>query len=421
MPILLRFWRTLTHPLLIVVAIATVALVYFAHLALPQLPSSLANDALAADAWRQTTAATLLMGRLLGALGLNDLAGSLGVRILLPFVVIILLLSLADRLHLALATRRLQPPTEPLPTVRSKDWQCRPEDESEPDPLDSIYQRRQTFSGDDGADEIIVVDSNQNRLWLTLGIELGLLVGVLSLLLNLRLGWQVDGIGLEPGGSASLRPYSNNTLQLDAAGQMLRLCCQPQRSISVGITKSWGHSFAIRNVQQAPALQIRVLQNGTPLQVQAIEQGGTLSPVLLLRFPQARSERTVAIPARNLVLRAVAANNGGYLVEVLDATGAMRLSQEISAAADLSLDDLTFSLAPTHYLTLSVSRRPWLWLLWPALGLSLVGGVTRWYYPYSRAGFKYNAGGIGVRWQPQAGALFALNDRFPSESEANLE
>ena len=104
-----------------------------------------------------------------------------------------------------------------------------------------------------------------------------------------------------------------------------------------------------------------------------VEQGGSPEQELVLRFPQERSERAVAVPERNLFLRVVHTGPDQYNVEALDASSAVLLSQKIEGASSLILDDLELQFTPTRHLKLSVMSRPWLWLLIPGIIFILAG------------------------------------------------
>ena len=177
-------------------------------------------------------------------------------------------------------------------------------------------------------------------------------------------------------------------------------------------------------VQLGPAVKVRATANGQALTLQAIEQAGSPAEEVILRFPQARSERTIAIPDRSLVFRIVATGDQRFLVQGLDANSDMVGSQELEGPGVMRFDDIEVRLEPTHFVTLRVASRPWLWLLIPAGLITLVGLALRWRFPYVRWGWRSNEGGTTIRWQGQRGGrprlaeLVALLDLPPSEDPA---
>jgi len=160
----------------------------------------------------------------------------------------------------------------------------------------------------------------------------------------------------------------------------------------------------VRQTQMGPALRMDVLANEQSLLLQPIEQGGSPKQELVLRFPQERSERAVAILERNLFLRIVHTGPDQYNVEALDASSTVLLSQKIEGASSLQLDDMALHFTPTRHLKLGVASRPWLWLLIPGILCISAGLFTRWRFPYLRVGTLTDSTSMAMRWQGQQGA-----------------
>ncbi len=404
--VLPRLWRTLTHPLWLILLLILIAPAIAAHLWLPQAPTLLAGDTLARDAWLNETTSSIPAGGLLGALGLLDVTHSTLLALLICLLAVALLLRLYDRLHLAWATRHLAPPDRWLPHLNTLTHI-----QTDPTPsalwqhdLPPLLSRWQT-APEKAAPEIESCgDRHQYFNWPAALIEGGLILALCVFVLDLRTGWQIDPISLNPGDTASLAPFSSNTLSLDADAASLHLCCRPDQITPLTAAGMGGWSLRGRIQQIGSALALAATTNGQEVVLQAVEQSGAPTANLILRFPQPRSERAVAIPDRNLFLRLVAAEQGGFNLQALDAANNLLLAQTITDDTQIALGDLTLTLHPTHFVTLSLSSRPWLWLLLPTLLLTLAGLLCRWRFPYVRVGVRQNADGIAMRWQGQTGA-----------------
>ncbi len=416
---LTRAWRALSHPIWPVVLTVLILLFLLAHLLLPQVPTAMAGDAVAVDSWSTVTAGGMPFGELLHASSLFDLAGNRMLRFLLALSTAILVIRLSNRLWLAWCTRHLQAPSQTLPLTDVYEMIQPSTNPPQPGQPNHAAFFHRTSSQPSPADEDLGLwlgDRNQRLTWLTMLIEIGILLIVLTLLLNLQYGWQMADIDLSPGQTVSLSPLSDDTLSLDDSATMVSLCCENQISILAG--SGGGNTGLIRLLEQqvGPALIARATMDGEELPLQAIEQRGDLTTELIIRFPQERSERAIAIPNHNLLLRIVNAGPQSYRIQVLDASNAILLSDDILGDSNLSIDDLELSFRPTQSVTLSISARPYLWLLIPALFLLLVGLILRWRFPYVRLGVLNDSTGIAIRWQGQKGARPA-----PAELIADIE
>ena len=183
------------------------------------------------------------------------------------------------------------------------------------------------------------------------------MLALLALTLNLRLGWQTDLIELDPGEQISLMPLSAASIQLDDT-PLAEPCCVPGQLAPLVLDSQQRLGIAIRQQALNPALAVIANAQGERLDLQAIEQGGVQSTALALRFPQARTERAVAIPQRNLFLRIVNTGPHAFNLQALDASENVLLSQDVTAAATLPLDDLTLELIPTYFATFPRRQSP---------------------------------------------------------------
>lgn len=400
----MRIWAGLVHPLWLAPALTLTVVLLVAHVALPQAPTTLGDDAFALSAWRTAAAMTVPAGPLWARLGLLDLARSPWLRPLLALLALGLILRLSERLRLAWTTRRLTPPTQALPLTVVRD-----ETIALTRPTPSLAERMASWPGrahlETGADglEQWQGDRHQRWTWAAAGLEAGWLLVVAALWLNLRLGWQVDGLVLEPGAGVSPLPQGHLSLSLDSQATTLTLCC-PTATAPVTARRLGRPTLWVRVGPVYPALTLTATAAGEPLLLQAVEQGGAATSTLTLRFPQERAERGVAVPARNWFLRLVALDNETYSLQVVDAANNLLLTETLSGATTLVVADVTLQLQPTRAVAAAVMARPGVIVLAPALFLVIIGSVARVRFPYLRLGVRQNAYGLTLRWQGQQGA-----------------
>jgi hypothetical protein len=400
----MRIWAGLLHPLWLVPALILTVVLLAAHIALPQAPTVPGDDGLALSAWQTATAAQIPGGMLWARLGFLDLARHLWLRLLLVVLALALILRLSERLRLAWATRTLAPPLQALPLTAVRD-----ETVALTAPSPSLVVRMATWPGrshlETGADglEQWQGDRHQRWTWAAAGLETGWLLLVAALWVNLRWGWQVDGLVLEPGATVSPAPASHLVLGLDPQATTLSFCCPPTTA-PITARRLGRLTLWVRPGPIYPALTLTATAAGQPLLLQAVEQGGAAMPILTLRFPQERAERGVAVPDRNWFLRLVALGNDTYSLQVVDATNTLLLTTTITGETTLRLAEGTMELRPTRAVAAAVVARPGLVLLAPAWLLILIGGVARWRFPYLRLGLRRNAYGLALRWQGQGGA-----------------
>lgn len=412
-----RLLRILGHPLWLLILLSLTALAFAAHLWLPQAPTALGADVAARAAWQNTTAASLPAASLLSLLGLLDLAHNPGLRILIGLLAATLVLRLFDALLLAWSTRRLAPPERWLPRLNLIERQ-QPGSAGGPGwkpSLERLFERWQVASypaaGASAAYDEVFGDRNQRLTWAAILLELGLLLALLSLALNLSRGWQIDALSLGPGQSASLAPFSPDLVRLDESGATLELCCR--RVISAPLAPSLrlaAPGLRLSVQQLGAALSLSAEADGQVVPLQAVEQSSAPSPALVLRFPGERSERAVALPQRNLFLRLVALPGEQFSLQALDGANNVLLTETIAANATLMVGDVSLHVQPSHYALVSVVARPWQWLLIPACLLALTGLLLRWRFPYVRGGVRVGEGGAALRWQGQRGGRPRADD-----------
>jgi len=398
--VLAQVWRVLSHPVLLALLLTIAAGAMALHLWLPQLPTALTADPTASSAWLDKTAAQTPGGGVLRALGAFDLAHNAALRLLLPLLAAVLLIHLMNGALRTLAARQLAPPDVWLPGLRA--WDATLDAPLDEDAWSRICARLQPSVRvgpwqivEDDAKQLLC-DGHARGQWLSLLAEIGLLLALAALLLNLFSGWQADGLTLIPGGHVALAPYSEFTVGLNADASLLGICC-PQKEAPLargGIRLGF---VRVQVTDRDSALHVALKGSDGALKLRAIEQGDYTASDLVVHFPEVNSERAIAAPDANLFFRLVALDNGGFRVQALDAANQMLLSEEIHDATALSVaDDLTLYLRPTAFVIVRAWGRPWTWLLLPALLLILIGLTAR---PYWRAGVRMNGSEAALRWQ----------------------
>jgi len=201
-PLVARIWYVLAHPavlilLLILLLSACIALVW-----LPQAPTPMAEDSLARNAWLTTTAVQYPVGDFMRVLGLFDLAHNSFLMLLMILLVVVLAVRLVNRLQLAWLTRRLSAPLKVLPCTISYDFEM--ERTVEPEQWSGFYDHQFQRQGQDIDENTGLIrqwwgDRRQRWTWIATLLEVGLALLLLSLALNLRFGWQLDELILDPG------------------------------------------------------------------------------------------------------------------------------------------------------------------------------------------------------------------------------
>ncbi len=402
--LLAKLWRVFSHPILLVALMALAMILMGIHIWIPQLPTPLANDPVAASSWLERMANQFPGGGALRALGLFDLAHNLPFRALLAFLAAVLLLRFINGLIRVMHVHRLAPPVQWVPGLHA--WDVVVSDAA----VTSSWEAACGSSCSLPRVRVIELDESRERLcdchhrkqWLHLFLELGFIVALASLMLNLHAGWQLDGLALDPGQHASLAPYVNKDVLFSEDAMQIGLCCPAVSApLDQGGVADGGIWMAVD--ARGQAVHIALAKGTEALQLQAIEENARIAPHLIVHFPEVRSERAIAAPEANRAFRLVALGDGAFLVQVLGPGNDVLTSKEVSGDSVLPIGkDLTLHIEPTHYVVLRVQGRPWTWLLWPAALLAAVGMFARWRWPYWRLGIRSNEAGFAARWQGAA-------------------
>ncbi len=405
-----RVWRGLSSIWLVhglsLLGLAVLA----AQWALPQRPLSLGDDPLAAAAWLDGVTATIPGGAFWRALGFFDVAHSGWVRGVLILWAGVLILHGMNTILLAWHTRRLASPLQWLPGCQT--WEVMlPKSASE-------ITWQEACADICGAPRCAEIQEKEAHEWLCdchhrwqgarVLLDVGLGLMLVTVLLNLYGGWQVDPMVLDPGQRVSLAPYADKDVALSEDAGVLTLCCPETRaSVSAKGVAEGGIRVWVRRVGQAVDLTLE--KEGQPVALQALEEAPRLGAHLVVHFPETRSERAVAAPEVNLAFRLIALEGGGVRVQVLDPQGQTMLSQDVHEAMDLPIQTgVVLHVKPTTYVVLRAQGRPWTWLLWPAVLLWALGLGVHWRWPYCRMAARTHGAGTWVRWQapPRMQSLF---------------
>ncbi len=402
--LLAKIWRVFSHPLWMVILMALTAIMMMVHMWAPQLPSPLVNDPIAASTWLERMANQVPGGAMMRALGLFDLAHNLPLRALLAILGAVLLLQWMNGVLRVFSVRRLTPPEQWAPGLQA--WEVSVPAAS----MSTTWQeaclsycsqpRMQEMNAEDA--RVQLCDCHHRWQWLHLFLELGFLLALASFMLNLHGGWQLDGLVLDPGQHVSLAPYVDKDVLFSDDASQIELCC-PSVTASLDQGRVVDGSIWVNVVARGQAAKITLTKGARALQLQAIEENARIASQLIVHFPEARSERAIAVPEVSRAFRLAALGDGKFLVQVLGPGNDVLASKEVSGNSILPIDKgLTLHIEPTHYVVLRVQGRPWTWLLWPAALLAAVGLFARWRWPYWRMGVRSNDAGIVVRWQGAA-------------------
>ena len=411
-----RLWRVLRSPWLLVAALALIAAVLAAGQFLPQMPANTAEDPVARTRWLSSATGGSAWGEMSAALGLFEAWQSRLLQALLALAAILASVHLADALARRRALRRLPgalalpagEPGEPLPLDypatlhRLRAAAPRPPAATRDDlaaRLEGAFPAVVRPPGDgDQAERRLLALRNGQGAWLLPLLFAGLLMAVAALWANALLGWQVRPAAIAPGGGYA---YALHGVALDYTVTAQGADVAPRAVISATVGGAAGEvevggssTLGGARVRVAPGQAAFWLDAGETQLVRAgdAQGGGTLG----LLFPQVGSEELVVLPASNAGLRIVrlGSEQGAgdpsteprYLVELYERDNVeptQRFEIDIPRTVPLELTDgpVDVAFARLSAAEVTVSRRPWLWGLLPALLLAAVGALGLWKRP----------------------------------------
>jgi hypothetical protein len=406
----------LRSPWLLAGVLALIAAVLLAGQFLAQMPANVAEDPVARTRWLGSAAGGGAWGETAGVLGLFEAQQSRLLQGLLALAAILASVHLADALARWRALRRLPgvlalpagAPGEALPVDfpatlhRLRAAAPRPPDAT----LDDLAARLEgtfpsvTRAAGDGAqaERRLLAVRNGQGAWLLPLLYLGLLVAIAALWANALLGWQVRPAAIAPGGSYT---YAPRGVALDYTVTPQGADAAPRAAISATVGSATGEvevggsrALGGARVRVAPGQPAFWLDAGETQMVRAgdAQGGGRLG----LLFPQIGSEELVVLPASNAGLRIVRlgpehgagdpSTEPRYLVELyeqdaVDPVQRFEIDIPRTVALELSSGPVDVAFARLSAAEVTVSRRPWLWGLIPALLLAAAGAVGLWRRP----------------------------------------
>jgi len=445
-------WRGLVDLRLLLAVLAVMLLLAIVALGLPQLPDQVRTDPGEANRWLLATAErTGGLGEMLGASGLFNLLRSPIFQLALTMATILLLIQLAYLIGAALQLRRIAAAALHQPGQAGEAIVL--------PPGRRIYRLRRGVEidapadgGTDGAAPAAVIATAYPALahgtitvtaadlpgasspsepvqerrtlalrspwaaWLKPCLPLGLLLFASAIWLLARYGWEVTIPTLAPGetfryaaGSLELRydvPVNEATggatptLVIDAGAAQARLPLTAGAWANVG--------GAIAAAEPATTAMLVRTRGSQPLLTQPGQS--TPSTAIGLLFPSAGSEQALLLPRQGAGLRIVRAGDGRdeFMVEFYPRNSTSPdpiLRVRDDEPQFLALEDgQIVDLLPVPSVRVTVRRVPGLWLLLPALLLTLLGLVGYW----RRPGFALLQ---DAPWSPSKRVVIVQSDR----------
>ncbi len=419
-------WQWMAHPLAVLAPAVVLLLLLLVSLLVPQLPSQLRNEPGAASRWLIESAGELgAAGTFLRTAGFLDILHSGLTQSVLALLAFSLLVQVADRVAharfyqklpalldqpaaggepLALAStttilRRRQSVGEELAAV-TENWRRRLASE---DVLHGGVTARRTVRATlrlaegehSGApaelEERFLWRRAAAAVWLQPLLPLGMLVAIVSVVLLLRLGWELRIDALIPGGRAADPNYGVTVEYLAGKeGQLLRPGLQlTNGGESVWLPLSAEMSAALDGVElrAAPGQPALLVQSvdGSPI----LARPGQANPVAAigLEFPSPEREETLLMTWLGAGLRIVRDGHGtpdagddSFVVEVYrsgDTTPIQR--DEITESSLITVrsasGDVVLALVPLPSLMVQIRSLPSTGWMWVGLALALVGAT----------------------------------------------
>ena len=388
-----RLWNFLDSPVSAAVLLAVTALMATLAGLVPQMPPSL-GDALAQSQWLAETASRWgAFGETLRSLGLFRIENSLLWRGCLGLSLLAVLVLFEASARRAWWAARNELANVPLPIAEERIAQ---------DDAASLLARlagrfsergfrtRQTQSG--GISQLHAV-THPWAFWLRAALHLGVLLILVALLLG-DVSLRTEQLALGPGESSrlSLREgWSVRLRELDenpAGGQYVHASLalfdgeatvlkeaevRTQRPMSVD-------GLSLHLTATRPALEVSAAdESGQPMPLQSA--GGIVeADALLLKFGEAEPEQYFAIPEVGDTVRVALHPDptaaAQFLVQIYRGTETQpREERLLGAAQSLTVDGVTYTFAPTVFVTLTASSRSLRWLLWTGALLALLSAL----------------------------------------------
>lgn len=389
-----RLWNFLASPVSAAVLLAVTALMATLAGLVPQMPPSL-GDALAQSQWLAETASKWgALGETFRSLGLFRIEHSLAWRVCLGLSLLAVLVLFEASVRRAWWAARNEWTNVPLPIA---------EEHMAQDDVASVlvrlagrfsergFRTRQAQSGE--ASQLHAV-THAWAFWLRAALHLGVLLALVALLLgdvslrteqlalgpgessrlSLREGWSVRLRELDENPSSRQHIHASLALFGGEATVLEEAEVRTQQPMSVG-------SLSLHLTATGPALSVRAADKaGKPMPLQSA--GGLVeADALLLKFGEAEPEQYFAIPEVGDTVRVVlhpdsATSAAQFLVQIYRGTETQpREERLLGEAHSLTADGVTYTFAPTFFVTLTASSHSLRWLLWTGALLSLLSAL----------------------------------------------
>lgn len=392
-----RIWQRASAPQTFVALAMLLAGTLALAAVIPQQPSTL--TASAAESWlAATTASYRDAGAFLRVIGAFNIVHGVWLRMLLAALGFHLALRLADQLRAG--RRTLAPPQANPPPAGLLIAETRiagPLAEALARIAESLRGRYPVILiENDTARAQIYAERRRTSAWAPALALAGALLVLAGLVVDATWGGRSPDLALAPGSSAMLDqpPGARVTIQEiggpDTAPQARVVLTDARSQRAQWLAFAW--PTRLRNLwvaQQTTGLALAITAvdaSGNPLLLQELAAGGAVSETLHVLFRQTEGEQAVAIPARNLALRAVAypalpdqdITEPVILVETFRGTDPAPLAGElVETGASITVDDTIITLRRERYAVLAISYLPGLWL--QLVGVLLVLGGTIWH------------------------------------------
>ncbi len=414
-------WRALGHPVPLLLVAGAVALYLLAALLLPQLPGQYVDSPAQALRWSLETQSRFgTWGEILGALGLFRVLHSVGFRLLLAVLTLLLWVHLGDGVarwqRLRLLGRLLETPVDgpgaPLPIpgpgpIHRVRWvapgapsspeivdRCLADLASGERRLDRFLRRRET-TGDTERRWLLHSPPWWGLLWAL--VPGGVLLALAGVWLAVSVGWSFQVADLAPGDEVRF-PRRDVTVRypmprLGEAGTAL-----PQ--VEVEVAGSQG-LFPLGERPRGALNGVEVtVDPGAPGLVLATVDGaprlrlpGNPQPMAQLAFvfPTQAHEQAILLPEAGVGIRIVRLEGtpSRFLVQAVDGQTLEVLAQDevvdraqVAIPGDAGGSEIRLQVHTVAGLDVTVRYWPGRWLTWLGLALALVGLAALWLRPF---------------------------------------
>ncbi len=417
----LAVWRALGHPVPLLLVAGALALYLVAALFLPQLPGQYVDSPAQALRWSLETQSRFgTWGEILGALGLFRVLHSVGFRLLLAVLTLLLWVHLGDGVarwqRLQLLERLLETPTEapgaplaipgPGPVHRAR-W-ATPGPLASPEVVDrclahlaagvrrlGLSLRQRATAGDAERRWLLHSPPWWGLLWaLAPG---GMLLALVGVWLAISVGWSFQVAHLAPGDEVRF-PRRDVTLrypvpQMAEAGQI-----HPQVEVDVAGSQAI-FPLGERPPETLDGVEVTVAP-GAPGLVLATADGtpwlrlpGSPQPTARLAFvfPTQAHEQAVLLPDVGVGIRIVRLEGTPprFLVQAVDGQTLEVLAQDevvdrtqVTVPGGAEGPEIRLQVYTVAGLDVTVRYWPGRWLIWLGLAVALVGLAGFWLRPW---------------------------------------